>query len=140
MSRIQLVLPQTFVFSTQIPVRVTDLNYGAHVGNDAILSMMHEARMQFLKHYNCSELDLFGVSLIQSDTAIIYKAESFYGDILKFEVTPSEFTRAGFDLYYRITHAIKDYDIAHAKTGMVCFDYKNRKVTAVPDAFYQIFK
>ncbi len=140
MARVQLTLPQSFVFSTLIPVRVGDLNYGGHVGNDAILSIMHEARMQFLKHYQCTELDLFGVSLIQSDTVIVYKSESFYGDILLCEVTPTEFTRAGFDLYYRISHSDKGYDIAYAKTGMVCFDYKNRKVSAVPESFKQLFK
>lgn len=140
MARIKLELPSYFVFSTLIPIRITDLNYGAHVGNDAILSLMHEARVQFLKHYGGSELDLFGASLIQADTAIVYKAESFYGDTLQCEVTPADFTRVGFDLYYRFTHAEKKHEIAIAKTGMICFDYKNRKVMPVPDAFLHLFQ
>jgi acyl-CoA thioesterase FadM len=139
MARIKLELPETFVFSTLIPIRITDLNYGAHVGNDAILSLMHEARVQFLKQYHCTELNLFGASLIQADTAIIYKAESFYGDVLKCEVSPAEFSRVGFDLYYRFTHAEKHYEIAVAKTGMICFDYQSRKVLAVPQEFVNLF-
>ena len=49
MARIKLTLPERFLFSASIPVRITDLNYGAHVGNDTILSLMHEARVQFLR-------------------------------------------------------------------------------------------
>jgi acyl-CoA thioesterase FadM len=48
MARIKLTLPSAFGFKTQIPVRIQDLNYGNHVSNDAILSIMHEARMQYL--------------------------------------------------------------------------------------------
>lgn len=49
MARISIDLPSTFTFSATIPVRITDLNYGGHVGNDTILSIIHEARVQYLK-------------------------------------------------------------------------------------------
>ena len=71
--RIQLQLPDTFTFQTEIPVRITDINYGNHLGNDAILSMMHEVRVQFLQNLGYSELEMEGAGLIMSDTAIIYK-------------------------------------------------------------------
>lgn len=138
MSRIKLELPDKFVFSFEIPVRIGDINYGGHLGNDAILSIMHEARLNFLKKFNCSELDLFGTSLIMGDVAIIFKAEGFYGDTLKVEVTPAEFSRASFDLFYRITNQ-NGKEVAIAKTGMVCFDYNSRKVTVVPDEFVRLF-
>jgi acyl-CoA thioesterase FadM len=57
MARIKLQLPQQFIFSTLIPVRITDINYGNHVGNDAILSLLHEARMQFLNKAGYTELE-----------------------------------------------------------------------------------
>lgn len=138
MSRIKLELPAHFDFSCEIPVRIGDINYGGHLSNDATLSIMHEARMQFLKHHHCSELDLFGTSLIMGDVAIIFKAEGFYGDTLKVEVTPAEFSRASFDLFYRITNQ-NGKEVAIAKTGMVCFDYNSRKVTVVPDEFVRLF-
>ena len=49
MARIKIELPDNFPFTTSIPVRITDINYGGHVGNDTVLSIIHEARMQFLK-------------------------------------------------------------------------------------------
>ena len=48
MERIKINLPETFTFSTIIKIRITDINYGGHVGNDSFLSLVHEARLQFL--------------------------------------------------------------------------------------------
>ena len=139
MARVQLDMPERYAFSTNIPVRIYDVNYGNHLGNDPVVSIMQEARLQFLKSIGCSELDLFGASLIQADTVVVYKSEGFYGDILTVQVQPTDFSRAGFDLYYFITNQ-NGKTVAHAKTGMVCFDYKAGKVKAVPDQFVARFK
>lgn len=134
MARIKLALPESFSFSTTLPVRITDLNYGGHVGNDTILSLLHEARMQYLQSLGFSELDFGGASLIMGDVAIEFKAELFYGDALKAYVTAGDFTRVGFDLFYEllVEKEGREVTIAAAKTGMVCFNYSTRKVGAVP--------
>lgn len=136
MARIKLSLPESFSFSTTLPVRITDLNYGGHVGNDTILSLLHEARMQYLQSMGFSELDFAGVSLIMADVVIEFKAELFYGDALKAYVTAGEWSRVGFELYYEllVEKEGKEVTIAAAKTGMVCFDYGSRKVVALPQA------
>jgi acyl-CoA thioester hydrolase len=136
MARIKIDLPETFAFSTSFPVRITDLNYGAHVGNDTILSFIHEARVRFLKSFGYTELDLGGAGLIMSDVMIVFKKEIFYGDEIRLSVAATDFTRAGFDLVYKLE---KDTNpatslLAIAKTGMVCYDYSLKKVTALPDA------
>jgi len=141
MARVKLELPAQFNFSTNIPIRIQDLNYGKHVGNDAILSIMHEARMQYLQARDLKELDnAGGTGLIMTDVAITYKGESFHGDVLEVEVAAAEHSATGFDLYYRITALRKDTRIliAEAKTGMVCFDYTQRKVTRLPAAWKEL--
>jgi len=134
MARIKLTLPERFTFSTQIPIRITDLNYGAHVGNDTILSLIHEARVQFLHSVGYEELNVGGAGLIMSDAVIEFKSQLFYGSFLKAHVAATAFSRVGFDLYYRlvIEKEGKEVEIAVAKTGMVCFDYALQKVVAVP--------
>jgi len=134
MARIKLTLPETFGFKTRIPVRIQDLNYGRHVGNDAILSIIHEARIQYLASQELKEVNDDGTGLIMADVAVIYKGEGFYGDIFEVEVAAAEYTATGFDLYYRITALRDDTSIliAEAKTGMVCFDYEQHKVTRLP--------
>ncbi len=133
MARIKIELPATFPFSTNIAIRITDINYGNHVGNDSVLSLLHEARMQFLKNFGLAELQFAGTSLIMSDAVIEFKGELFYGDVVKAYVTAGNFTRAGFDIYYKLIRAEDESIVVHAKTGMVCYDYSKRKVVAVPD-------
>lgn len=134
MARITLELPEQFGFSTTIPVRITDLNYGSHVGNDTILTLIHEARVRFLAHYGYSEKDLGGKGMIMGDVVIIFKNELFYGDDLRVHVAVANVGTASFDLFYRLekTNGGKTIDVAHAKTGMVCFDYDKRKVSPIP--------
>ena len=134
MARIKVELPEHFSFSATIPVRITDLNYGKHVGNDTILSMIHEARVQYLAGYGYGELTLAGVGLIMSDVAIEFKSELFYGDVVTVSVAAADFSKIAFDLYYKLEKSKGDTKqlVAIAKTGMVCYDYSRKKVTAVP--------
>jgi acyl-CoA thioester hydrolase len=134
MPRTKLVLPEHFSFTTEIPVRITDLNYGGHVGNDSILSILHESREQFLRSHDYKEMDLAGVGLIMSDVTIEFKNELFYGDLLRASVTASEFYRVGFDLYYKLEKKTDDkwVTVSTARTGMVCYDYTLKKLAAVP--------
>lgn len=133
MARIRITIPQHFFFSTIIPIRITDINYGGHVGNDSILTLIHEARMQFLKKLNYSEMDLGGVSLIMSDAGIEFKSELFYGDSVKIYVACDDISGVGFNFYYKVVHAETEKVISLVKTGMVCFDYSKRKIVAVPE-------
>lgn len=135
MPRIKIELPEQFPFTTTIAVRITDLNYGGHVGNDTILSLIHEARVQFLRHHGYSELDLGGVALIMGDVAIEFRSEIFYGDKLMASVAAGAFSRAGFEIFYKLE---KETDgrmipVAFAKTGMVCYNYTLKKVVSVPE-------
>ena len=134
MARTRLQLPSSFSFSELLPVRITDVNYGGHVGNDTILTLLHEARVQYLQSLGYSELNFAGVGLIMSDAVIEFKNELFYGNPLTAYVTADEFTRVSFDIFYRLVvyKEGKELLIATAKTGMVCFDYEARKVRAVP--------
>lgn len=135
MARIKIDLPAHFSFSINIPIRITDLNYGGHVGNDSILSIIHEARVQFLKHFGFQELNFGGVGLIMRDVAIEFKSELFYGDSIIASVTPGEFSKVAFDLFYKIEKESADQKIviAIAKTGMVCYNYTQKKITMVPE-------
>jgi acyl-CoA thioester hydrolase len=134
MGRVKIELPEKFLFETIIPIRITDLNYGNHVGNDTILSILHEARVQYLKHYGLEELDFAGVGLIMSDVAIEFKNEIFYTEKIISSVTVSEISKFSFDVYYKLEKENNEKRIlvALAKTGMVCYDYSAKKVVIVP--------
>jgi acyl-CoA thioesterase FadM len=136
MARIKIDLPETFSFSTSFTVRISDLNYGAHVGNDTVLSFIHEARVRYLQSLGYRELDLEGAGLIMADAALVFKNEIYYGDELLISIRAMEFSRVGFDLIYKIEKKPADQTlivVALAKTAMVCFDYNLRKVISLPE-------
>lgn len=115
-------------------IRITDLNYGGHVGNDMILSIIHEIRVQFLQHYGYKEFDIEGAGLIMNDVAIEFKNEIFYGDKIKASVVAGEFSKVRFEIFYKLEKetAEKNILVANAKTGMVCYDYAAKKIVNVP--------
>ena len=137
MPRIQIIALPKYDFRIQIVVRTTDLNYGGHLGNDRLLSLMHEARVAFLASHDWTELDCAGVSMIMGDSAIVYRGEAFAGDILVIEMSAGQATNSGYRLYYRITRKKDAAKIALAETGMICFDYEKRKIVPLPDEVRQ---
>lgn len=135
MPRIKIELPEKFVFRTELPIRITDINYGGHLGNDSLLSIIHEARLRFLNHNGYSESNIEGIGIIMIDAGIQYKSEGFYGDELFIEVAVTDFTSIGCDFVYRLSSKNSKKEIALAKTGIVFFDYEKRKTALVPLEF-----
>ena len=135
MARIKIELPDQFHFSCEIPVRITDTNYGGHVGNDTILSIIHEARMQFFKHFGYTEMQFAGAGIILADAGIEFKTELFYGETLIAYVAAGEFSKVSFDVFYKLEKQSqgKKIIVALAKTGVVCYDYENKKIVAVSE-------
>jgi acyl-CoA thioester hydrolase len=137
MAKIKLILPRKKIFSTNIKVRITDVNYGNHVGNDAFVGILHEARLQWLVKNNYTELNIGNAGLIMAALAVEFKSESFYKDEIVVELFCGDITTISFELYYQLKtiRNNKEIILANAKTDMVCFDYGKRKVTAIPEDF-----
>jgi len=143
MARTKIELPQNFSFNTIIPIRITDVNYGGHVGNDSVLSLIHEARVQYLRSFGYAELNLEGVGLIMSDVMIEFKGELFYGESIVAYVVAAEFSKVSFEIYYKFvkkkgveelrSERGKEEMVVVAKTTMVCFNYEKRKIVSVPE-------
>ena len=138
MGRIRIQLPQKFPFHTDLGIRISDINYGNHLGNDAVLRLLHEARVRYLQQYGFTETDICGVGLMIADAAVVYKSQGYYGDPLRIEITTAEPGRYGCDLYYRITNQATGKEVARAKTGIVFFDYASNKLAELPEEFKRI--
>ncbi len=134
MPRLRLLPLATYPFAHAITVRTTDLNYGGHLGNDRLLTLVHEARVAFLAAHGWSERDCAGVALIMADAAIVYQGEAFAGDLLRIEMAAGEPARTGFRLFARVTRPADGAEIALVETGMVCFDYAARRPLPLPGA------
>ncbi len=134
MERIKVSLPDNYAFSTIIFIRITDINYGGHAGNEVFLSLAHEARLQFLNFHGYSELNFAGTGLIMADAAIEFKRELFYGNEVKILVAATGFDRLGFDIVYlmEVKQDQRWLTAAKVKTGMLCYNYTAKKTVPVP--------
>ena len=139
MARIEIALPASFPFATEIPVRITDVNYGGHVGNDAILSIAHEARVRLFAAHGWKELDVAGAAIIMADAAIVYGAEGFHGMVLRVEVAVADLRSRACDLVYRITDTATGVEIARVKTGIVFRDPGTGRIVSIPAPFRDAF-
>jgi acyl-CoA thioester hydrolase len=138
MPRLQLTPCSAYPFRTRLAVRITDLNYGGHLGNDRVLALLHEARVACLASHGWSEMDCAGTGLIMTDAAVQFRGEAFAGDQLEIEVAWGEAARTGFRFFYRIIRCGDQALIAVAETGMACFDYARRRVVALPAAVQRL--
>jgi acyl-CoA thioester hydrolase len=138
MSRVRLELPERFLFTTEISLRVSDINYGGHLGNDAVLSLAQEARMRFLRSHGWTEQDVTGVGIIMTDAVVVYRSEAFYGEVLTIEVVVADIGQLGCDFLFRIANKESGKEVARVKTGVVFFDYAKRKPAPVPAEFRSV--
>lgn len=139
MARAKLDLPASFPYTTEIPLRISDINYGGHLGNDALLSILHEARVRFLRHYGYSELDIEGTAIMMTDAVILYRSEGFYGDVLTIDISVTDMQSANCDVVYRLSNRSSGAEVARAKTGIVFIDPNTKKISAIPEGFRQKF-
>ena len=131
-------MPERFQFTTEIKLRVSDINYGGHLGNDVVLAIAQEARMRFLQSHGWTELDVCGVGIIMTDAAVVYRSEAFYGDDLTIELSVADMQQLGCDFLFRIVNKGSGKEVALVKTGIVFFDYEKRKPSPVPAEFRNV--
>ena len=140
MPRIRVNEPENYLFTTELSVRISQINYGGHLGHDAILPITHEARMRFLDKLNYTELDFGGSGIVISGAVIEYLNETFYGDIVVIKIALSGFHKNGLDLVYQLENKKKDIPIARVLTSIVFFDYEQRKVVRTPEEVIKKFE
>ena len=126
---LSIPLPPTekCLYRETLTIRIGDINYGGHLGNDRILAYCHEIRVNYLAALNMSEKDFFGAGLIMRDSAVLYKAEGFQGDRVSIGLYADHFWRYGFSFIYALKHQADGGEMARVQTGMIYYDYRERK-------------
>lgn len=135
MNKIKLSAITKPIFTTVLSVRIYDLNYGNHLGNDSLLSLVHEARVRFLKQMNFTEFDIDGMGILITSLMANYRAEAFYGDEIRIDLEVGEISKTGFDLCYELKLKDTEKEVARVSTTCTFFDYKISKVVKVPQVF-----
>jgi len=131
--------PYKVLHQAQIPVRITDLNYGSHVGNATLVEYLHEARVQFLRANGLSELHVGdGSGLILKELSVSFHAQIFYPSHLHIRISGEIVSRTSFHLIYEITTESHSTPLATARTLMVCYDYSTQKIRRIPESLQSL--
>ena len=127
------ILPERAAFTVAVPLRVTDMNAGQHLGNDTLVSLLHEARVRYLAHLGASERDTGeGSGLIQRDLQVRYLRQIRYGDAVEIDLVPDGVRKASFGILCRVRAG--GLTAAEARTGMGGFDYERQRPVALPES------
>lgn len=126
------------IFSTVIEVRISDINYGQHLGHDSLVSYLHEARLRFLKKLGYSELDIEGLGILVTQLVVNYLAEAFYADKLVIQIEMASTSKTSLQLIYQAFEQDSNKEIARAVTTVTFFDYHKSKVARIPAAFSEL--
>jgi acyl-CoA thioester hydrolase len=137
MPRIRLneQLSYEFHYATRLEPR--DINYGGHLGNDALVSLAGSARADLLYSLGLRETDLGDghTGIIMADLVVNFRAEAFMFDEIVIDTHIGEFSSNRFRIFHRVTKG--DLVVALVETGLKTFNYTAREVAPVPDAFLQ---
>jgi len=137
MPRIHVELPESFYFDTELEVTVGYINYGGHLGNDSLMTILHEARIRYFESLGYTEMNAGGPGIIMVDAAVEYKAEAFQGDRLRIQVAAADPASRGCDICYLVTDSATGEVVAKAKTGILFFDYATKKAVGIPLEFLE---
>ena len=123
------------IFSTEINVQVSHLNYGNHLGYDSLLSLLQEARLRWLKTINpsSSEIDIENnVGWMVKEVHLVYKSGANHGDELKINLSVSNQTKIGFILEHEVENKTSGKILCYGTILLVCFDFNKGKPSRIP--------
>jgi len=118
-------------------VRVGDINYGGHMGNDKSLLVFHDARIRFLESLGFSERNIGGPGIIMRDAHVTFRKEVFLHDVLTVDIGIDDVSNSAFNMIYTVRREIDDTVVFTGSTGLLAFDYEMRKVVKLPEEFLE---
>ena len=138
MERVAIEFPADAVIHRHtLSVRVTDMNYGRHLGHDALVSLLHEARAQALGRLHLPEWDMGGYPSVVVDLAIQYQQEARFPEVLVIETAVPEPQGKALTVYQRVLKEGSETVVATARINKLLLDLGAGKPVPIPDVVKQ---
>lgn len=138
MARIDIHFDGPVLFRHPIEVRVSDLNYGNHLGHDSLVSLLHEARVRYLGSLGMHESDVDGTAMVIESLAVRYRSEARLGERLSVEIAAGELSSRMVELRYRVRSLDHERVVADASTALVCVDSAAGRAVSVPVRLHDV--
>jgi acyl-CoA thioester hydrolase len=118
-------------------IRVGDINYGGHMGNDKALLVFHDARIRFLESIGYSEKDIGGPGIIMRDAHVLFRKEVYLHDELTVDMGIENVGGSSFEMLYTVRRLSDDAVVFTGTTGLVAFDYEKKRPVRLPEEFLE---
>ncbi|MCB1192155.1 MAG: thioesterase family protein [Leptospiraceae bacterium] len=140
MARIDIELPEKFIYSTSVYIRKNDVTEGIHVAFDTMWNLVREAHHNFLVDVGFTLTDINGTGLVFTNGLIVYQSEVSAGDTLLYEIALDNFTEKSCEYFFKISQKDSKKPVAKVRITILFFDYKTKKACAVPKEFIELSK
>lgn len=123
------------MFQTNYKVRVDDINYGGHMGNERALVIFQQTRIEWLNLLGLEEKNIGeGKGIIQIESHVYYLKEVRLGEILNCFINEIEANKNMLNIFYKIINSREEI-VLKGMTKMMAFDYTNKKLVKFPKNF-----
>tara|TARA_R110002110_G_scaffold390102_1_gene602960 strand:+ start:28075 stop:28509 length:435 start_codon:yes stop_codon:yes gene_type:complete len=132
----KIELPENYIFSNKLDVRIDDINYGNHLDFSRLVSMLSNTRALFFKENNYPELSEDNIGIITKDVRVSFLDQAFFGNNLRFLMGVTCLKRASFVLGFLVQAGdSQPKDIAHGEITLAFIDYSSQRPRAIPKDF-----
>ena len=132
----KIELPENYIFSNKLDVRIDDINYGNHLDFSRLVSMLSNTRALFFKEKNYPELSKNNIGIITKNVSVSFINQAFFGDDLIFLMGVTRIKGASVVLSYLVqTDDNSPKDVAHGEITLVFIDYTSQRPRPVPEDF-----
>ncbi|QJQ94772.1 MULTISPECIES: thioesterase family protein [Halomonadaceae] len=133
MERVHVEFPtEAILHRHALSVRITDMNYGRHLGHDSLISLLHEGRVAALSSLGLNEWDIDGCPSVVADLAVQYQSEARWPDELIVETAIPAPQGKALMVYHRMRRAQDERLVATARVSLLFIDPERGRPVVVP--------
>lgn len=125
---------EEFRLTTPLPVRFRDLDALGHVNNAVYLTYLEEARVEYLRRV-LGMVRPSEYAVVVARVEIDYRSAATMEDALFIGTRVTRLGGASFEMDYRIVDKSTGRVIAEARSVLVGYDHKEKKVSKLPAEF-----
>lgn len=103
-------------------VRISDLNYGNHLGHTQLADLLHNIRALYLKNYGLTELNCYGAGMILLNITLECYSQCYFNDKLELNLYLNSVKGAKIEFSYVVKNLSNNKIVAHAITTMGFLD------------------
>jgi acyl-CoA thioester hydrolase len=139
-SRVVLREQEEYEFIYKLAAQIGHVNYSGHVGHDALIAMVWEARVHLFRTLGLVELDLGDgkTGIIMTDLVVTFKKDASLFEEITIESHVAEIVKKRFRIFHRLSKAGEL--IALVETGFAAFNYTIHRTVSVPQTFISVLE